>query len=95
MVWAPSNGRHCRDGEYNMDNTLFLYIDILGFSDLAMEYHEKICKLFSIIDHVQIHRDSCCKSIVFSDTIIAYNRYVIVTVVVDEVIGFYTIEADK
>jgi len=55
-----------------MNKRLFLYIDILGFKDL-IKHTEKVLLLFSILDQAQIHKDSNFRSIVFSDTIVAYN----------------------
>lgn len=56
-----------------MEETLFLYIDILGFSELIKD-KEKVTRLYEIIDSAYIHQDSNFKSIVFSDTIVAYNK---------------------
>lgn len=57
-----------------MKKTLFLYLDILGFSELVKEEGRIPC-LFEIIDTARIHNDSNFKVIVFSDTLIAYNKY--------------------
>ena len=59
-----------------MDRTLFLYIDILGFSDLILnkERMKDVELLYRIIDKARIHQDSNYQAIVFSDTIIAYNK---------------------
>ena len=55
-----------------MNKRLFLYIDILGFKELIKD-KEKTLLLFSILDKARVHTDSNYRSIVFSDTIIAYN----------------------
>jgi hypothetical protein len=55
-------------------NTLFLYIDILGFSELVKE-PAKVRRLFRMLDEARIHLDSNYQSIAFSDTIVAYNRH--------------------
>jgi hypothetical protein len=57
-----------------MTERLFLYIDILGFKNLV-EKQEKAMQLFRIINEANIHRDRNFKAIVFSDTIVAYNKY--------------------
>ena len=56
-----------------MNETLFLYIDILGFSELIKNKAD-VDLLFQIVDQARIHSDSKYKAIVFSDTIIAYNK---------------------
>ncbi len=56
-----------------MKKTLFLYIDILAFSDLVKN-KEKVSKLFQIIDSARLHHDSHFNTIVFSDTIVSYNK---------------------
>ena len=55
-----------------MRETLFLYIDILGFSEIVND-DALADRLFKIIDNARIHRDANFRAIVFSDTIIAYN----------------------
>jgi hypothetical protein len=55
-----------------MEPTLFLYIDILGFSDL-LKRTGQVQELFAILDKAALHRDSNYRAIVFSDTIVAYN----------------------
>lgn len=57
-----------------MNKTLFLYIDILGFSDLIKDKNQ-VAQLYQIIDSASIHRDTNFNAIVFSDTIVAYNRH--------------------
>ncbi len=55
-----------------MDNTLFLYLDFLGFRELTKD-PSKVRKLFSVLDECNLHRDSAYRAIVFSDTLLAYN----------------------
>ena len=57
-----------------MSKRLFLYIDILGFTELVKN-KEKVFKLYRLIDRARIHHDSNFNAIVFSDTIVAYNRH--------------------
>jgi hypothetical protein len=59
-----------------MNSTLFLYLDILGFKQLIRD-SEKIDWLFMQLDDARIHQDSNYRSIVFSDTLIAYNTKII------------------
>lgn len=51
-----------------------LYIDILGFSNLVKEDVAKVKKLFEIIDGLNSHRHGDFKTIVFSDTILIFNK---------------------
>ena len=51
----------------------FLYIDILGFSQMVREHSAKIPQVFKIIDELSVHRHYAFRAIVFSDTIIVYN----------------------
>ena len=55
-------------------NRDFLYIDILGFSQMVREQSAKIPKVFEIIDNLSVHEHYAFHSIVFSDTIIVYNK---------------------
>lgn len=58
-----------------MENFKYLlYIDILGFSDLAKNEPSKIQKLFSIINELNVHKHSAFQTIVFSDTILIFNK---------------------
>lgn len=57
------------------EDRLFLYVDILGFSNL-IKNTEKVDRLFCIIDSCQFHKDSNYRCLVFSDTILVYNTNV-------------------
>ena len=59
-----------------MNSTLFLYLDILGFRQL-IRHPERVDWLFMQLDSARIHQDSNYRSIVFSDTLIAYNTRII------------------
>ncbi len=63
-----------RNLSHKMQSTLFLYIDILGFSEL-IKNTARVEKLYSVIDDAGLHRDSNFKAIVFSDTIVAYGTH--------------------
>ena len=53
--------------------TLFLYIDILGFTEMIKDA-SAVKKVFRILNAASLHRDSNFQSIVFSDTVVAYHR---------------------
>lgn len=55
-----------------MENTLFMYLDFLGFTDLIKD-KSRVFELFSIIDDLHAHKDTNYKVIVFSDTMLIYN----------------------
>lgn len=57
-----------------MAETLFLYVDILGFAELVKDTG-RVDELFQILDGARLHTDSNYRTIVFSDTILAYNRH--------------------
>lgn len=52
----------------------FLYIDILGFEKLVRNDSEKIKKIFKIIDGLNVHRHPALQTVVFSDTILVFNK---------------------
>jgi hypothetical protein len=56
-----------------MDKT-FLYIDILGFEKLVESNSPKTEKIFEIIDGLNVHKDFVFQTIVFSDTILVFNK---------------------
>ena len=51
----------------------FLYIDILGFSNMVKEHSPKIPQIFDIFNGLSVHDHYAFQTIVFSDTIIVYN----------------------
>ncbi|NBV25550.1 MAG: hypothetical protein EBS05_27035, partial [Proteobacteria bacterium] len=59
-----------------MKSRYLLYIDILGFSDLVNKHPEKIAPLYHIISRMRAHEHGDFQTIVFSDTVIVYNRSV-------------------
>lgn len=64
----------------NMDKFKYLlYIDILGFSDIANSNYPIINKLFSVIDTLNAHNDPEFQTIVFSDTILIFSQVTPVT----------------
>lgn len=54
-----------------MTERLFLYIDILGFSDMVKSGYD-IQSIYKKIDCLNVHRDEYFRCIVFSDTILVY-----------------------
>ncbi len=52
-----------------------LYIDILGFSNLVNENSSKLQELFNILDSLNVHMHDAFKTIVFSDTILVFNKH--------------------
>ena len=57
------------------DYKYFLYIDILGFSELVKKGADSIEGLYRKIDALNAHKHDSFKTIVFSDTILIYNNY--------------------
>lgn len=58
-----------------MIDKYLLYIDILGFSDLVERSPKDIDEIYSIVDSLNVHKHKAFKTIVFSDTILVYNKY--------------------
>ena len=52
----------------------FLYIDILGFKNLVTSNTDKVESIFKIIDSLHVHKDIAFQTIVFSDTILVFNK---------------------
>lgn len=52
----------------------FLYIDILGFSNMVKNEPCKIEKIFRIIDGLSVYEHYAFETIVFSDTILVFNK---------------------
>lgn len=53
---------------------VFLYLDILGFSQLVDSKSDKIEKIFSAINELHVYKDNEFQTIVFSDTILIFNK---------------------
>lgn len=51
----------------------FLYIDILGFTDLVTNQSEKVREIFKIVDKLNVHNKENLKVIMFSDTILVFT----------------------
>ncbi len=59
-------------GEVKEPKKYFLYIDILGFSSLVMQ--GRIKDLYDRLDSLNAHKHPSFSTIVFSDTIVIYNK---------------------
>lgn len=57
-----------------MENKYLLYIDILGFEEMVRNHNPKIEVLYKIIASLNAHRHHAFNTIVFSDTILIYNK---------------------
>ena len=56
-----------------MKDCYFLYIDILGFRDMALDKPSRVDALLEVIDKLHAHRHPNFKVIAFSDTILVYS----------------------
>lgn len=57
-----------------MKDKFLLYIDILGFSDLVQKNPEKVREIYNIVNKLNVHRHDAFQTIIFSDTILVYNK---------------------
>ncbi len=55
-------------------NKAFLYIDILGFENLVRTNPNKVDQVFKIFDSLKLHNHYALQTIVFSDTILVFNK---------------------
>src|SRR5882672_7486391 len=58
-----------------MNAKYLLYLDILGFGDMAMADSTRVTRLYGILDSLNVHRHPGFRTIVFSDTILVYNDF--------------------
>lgn len=58
-----------------MNKKFLLYIDILGFADLVAKGHVKLEWIYHAIDNLHVHNHGQFEVIVFSDTILVYNKF--------------------
>lgn len=56
-----------------MNKKYFLYLDILGFTDLVENHPNKIDDLYEVIASLNVHSHPSFKVVVFSDTVLVYN----------------------
>jgi hypothetical protein len=57
-----------------MKDKFLLYIDILGFSELVQKNPEKLEKFNNIVNKLNVHKHDAFQTIIFSDTILVYNK---------------------
>lgn len=57
-----------------MTDKYLLYIDFLGFSELVKNNPNEIEKLYNLINSLAVHKHNAFKTIIFSDTILVYNK---------------------
>ncbi|EJT3522312.1 hypothetical protein ACXLPV_004798 [Vibrio parahaemolyticus] len=56
-----------------MNNKFFLYLDILGFTELVKNESARIHDLYEVIASLNAHSHDAFKVVVFSDTVVVYN----------------------
>ena len=59
--------------ERQAEERFLLYIDILNFSNLVAQ-KGKVEEVYEIINRLHVHRHDVFNTIIFSDTILVYNR---------------------
>ena len=57
-----------------MPHKYLLYIDILGFSDLVQRDPHHAARIYGVLDSLNVHRHDVFRTIIFSDTVLVYNR---------------------
>ncbi|MDO8805242.1 MAG: hypothetical protein Q7R35_12505 [Elusimicrobiota bacterium] len=57
-----------------MNSKYFLYIDILGFKDLVPLGQKRVHELYQLINALNVHDHYAFSVLVFSDTILVYNK---------------------
>lgn len=75
-----------------MEERYLLYIDILGFSDFVNKSPHSVRRIYKIIEGLNCHKHSDFKVIVFSDTILVYNKFESPGPSYDQFIVMYLIE---
>lgn len=58
-----------------MSTKYLLYIDILGFSDLVKTDPIQVERIYGVLDSLNVHSHHAFRTIVFSDTVLVYNRF--------------------
>lgn len=57
-----------------MKEKFLLYIDILGFSELVNKNSKSIKKIYEVVNQLNVHKHDAFQTIIFSDTILVYNK---------------------
>lgn len=58
-----------------MNEKFLLYIDLLGFSELVEKDTERIKEIYEQVNLLNVHKHDAFQTIIFSDTILVYNKY--------------------
>jgi len=53
---------------------VFLYIDILGFENTVRNNPRKADQIFEIFDELKVHGHFALQTVVFSDTVLVFNK---------------------
>ena len=75
-----------------MKNMYLLYVDILGFSQMVETNPEAVKVIYQIVDSLNVHKHGAFQTIIFSDTILVYNKYEPLSVQDQQYIVMYMIE---
>lgn len=75
-----------------MKERFLLYIDILGFSELVNNNSESIKRIYEIVNQLNVHKHDAFRTIIFSDTILVYNKIETKTEHDKEYVVMYMIE---
>lgn len=75
-----------------MKEKFLLYIDILGFSDLVNNQSEKVREIYDVINNLNVHNHDDFQTIIFSDTILVYNKIDAKTLKDNQYVLMYLIE---
>jgi hypothetical protein len=78
-----------------MQEKHILYLDILGFSQLVATDPARVDLIYKIIDTLNVHRHNVFETIVFSDTILVYNKHDPVSADDHSYLVMYSIEFAK
>ena len=75
-----------------MSERYLLYIDILGFGDMVFKDERRVELLYDVINSLNVHRHDMFETIVFSDTVLVYNRDVAILEEESKYVVWYSIE---
>ena len=75
-----------------MKEKFLLYIDILGFSDLVQRNPDKVKEIYNIVNKLNVYKHDAFQTIIFSDTILVYNKHEANSIRDKEYVVMYMIE---
>lgn len=75
-----------------MEEKFLLYIDILGFSDLVENDSNKVKEIYKKVNNLNAHKHNAFQTIIFSDTILVYNKFPTNTTHDKEYVVMYMVE---